>query len=1082
MNNSIIKYIPLFQKKNSKINTKEIFIKNFNEATSNLFINIDWNNIIVYGDIIFFNTLKEELISKVNFLEIKIILYGLNENKYLEKINYLYSFFSQKIHNKFHFCNINNNIILFHNYTFKNIKINLLRINQKNELFQKIKSNFEKIYFDGENIISYIDNYNLIKKNIIYVTKNELIKYNKCFSKLKIKKKEINNMGLSDKYQNLGKLLILNQNYNINLIDNINYNLYKTMNTLPNNKEFSLKYIYKFIEVNDYKLGNLKKIYKYIPNKTKNKNYSLINNIDHLLKSNENFNSFFLNKNINNFIIDGDLLSQYLIKKNKFEIYKYLVLNHGLSINLNNNSGFYPIHIAAQRGYLNFVQLFYKFDENCINKKDLNYNLTPLFLSIIFNHSNIFDFFWKCKELNKNYIWITNKESLTYLELITKLDRRNIFIYITKNIDLKNKELYLNCIKYNNLNFFKILNKKLNFEKIINDEIIEYSIEYYKKNIINKEFLLYILNNKNSIVKNDNICLNKIINTFDYEIIEKCITKKFKINYLFDNNLTSLNIIRNKIKEFQVEIVNKENDIKSSIWRSNMIRKLYFLLSEFNKITENNSDINIIKESITNLKKIESFIIENNGKYNPNEEKIITPKKINSDIFYGDKYNIKFNLIDLFEFINKKDTNNIRLFLFKNINIPYADIFLKYTNRSCLHLIIEKNLHSELKYLIDIIFKQCEDGIYNYITKKKEFIDFNNIFKINNNNKYPTIFNYLINNIFNKLNNNLSLIHIISDYKSFECLDIFLNNKNIYKKNIYKNLYNLDFLFYNIKNYNIGISYLIFNNIINNRFIINDINKILLETIKYSNVKLFTFLLKTNNINVDLNYKDSYNNNLMHILFNSNYELVKTSLIIKILFKHDELMIYKENNYGITPLNNICIIDDIKLVQNLFQLGIDYDEYDERGLNFIHYCIINNSINLFNFFIKNFNNIVKLKTKKENITPIMLCIIHNRLNMIKQLFSLSDLNHADIYGNTNYHYLIIYSRYNMIPFIDKHNIKNYVGITPNEYKIRKLLITLYNNLNFTDILNLYEEIHERPFKILFTKYKKKYTDNDIIKN
>jgi hypothetical protein len=70
----------------------------------------------------------------------------------------------------------------------------------------------------------------------------------------------------------------------------------------------------------------------------------------------------------------------------------------------------------------------------------------------------------------------------------------------------------------------------------------------------------------------------------------------------------------------------------------------------------------------------------------------------------------------------------------------------------------------------------------------------------------------------------------------------------------------------------------------------------------------------------------------------------------------------------------------------------------------------------------------------------------------------------------------------MIPFIDKHNIKNYVGITPNEYKIRKLLITLYNNLNFTDILNLYEEIHERPFKILFTKYKKKYTDNDIIKN
>ena len=48
-----------------------------------MFIDINWNNIIVYGDSILFNILKN-LIEKVNYLEIKILIYGLNESKYLE--------------------------------------------------------------------------------------------------------------------------------------------------------------------------------------------------------------------------------------------------------------------------------------------------------------------------------------------------------------------------------------------------------------------------------------------------------------------------------------------------------------------------------------------------------------------------------------------------------------------------------------------------------------------------------------------------------------------------------------------------------------------------------------------------------------------------------------------------------------------------------------------------------------------------------------------------------------------------------------------------------------------------------------
>ena len=74
----------------------------------------------------------------------------------------------------------------------------------------------------------------------------------------------------------------------------------------------------------------------------------------------------------------------------------------------------------------------------------------------------------------------------------------------------------------------------------------------------------------------------------------------------------------------------------------------------------------------------------------------------------------------------------------------------------------------------------------------------------------------------------------------------------------------------------------------------------------------------------------------------------------------------------------------------------------------------------------------------------MLGIIHDRVDMTRYIFS-NQLNHKDIYGNTNYHYLIMYSRIRLLPFIDKHNQENYVGITPTEYKIRNLIMTLFNN-------------------------------------
>ena len=85
----------------------------------------------------------------------------------------------------------------------------------------------------------------------------------------------------------------------------------------------------------------------------------------------------------------------------------------------------------------------------------------------------------------------------------------------------------------------------------------------------------------------------------------------------------------------------------------------------------------------------------------------------------------------------------------------------------------------------------------------------------------------------------------ISDFRSFECLDIIIEKKNINKNSFYKYFYSIEYLFYNIKNYNIGLSSMIIDKIINNPSIMkqNNLDNIIIETVKYSNVKLFTHLI-----------------------------------------------------------------------------------------------------------------------------------------------------------------------------------------------------------------------------------------------
>ena len=96
----------------------------------------------------------------------------------------------------------------------------------------------------------------------------------------------------------------------------------------------------------------------------------------------------------------------------------------------------------------------------------------------------------------------------------------------------------------------------------------------------------------------------------------------------------------------------------------------------------------------------------------------------------------------------------------------------------------------------------------------------------------------------------------------------------------------------------------------------------------------------------------------------------------------------------------------------------------------------------------------------------MLCIIHNNKKLFDLIYNLDpEFNNkkTDIYGNSIFHYITMYSR---LDFVNKklliENIKknNFIGLSSKDLCLRKLIYSLFNNFKFNDEINLYDSLRK----------------------
>lgn len=212
------------------------FIDKFNFNTNNIFVHIDWSNIIIAGGFIFglLNNISNGIIEST---DIDIFIYSEYENVREQKWKYLLKYFE-----RFSPCyKYENGTITIIIPTLKyNIQIIVMLAKEPNEVIQEFDLNYVKLYYNGKTVNAHIEcmfgfKYQLATCNLIF-TNNldkrlcktimkglQLIKNNDIdiHSKL-IKNNKIVNISMHKK--NICEMYNLRQHFNgIEWKENVNY-------------------------------------------------------------------------------------------------------------------------------------------------------------------------------------------------------------------------------------------------------------------------------------------------------------------------------------------------------------------------------------------------------------------------------------------------------------------------------------------------------------------------------------------------------------------------------------------------------------------------------------------------------------------------------------------------------------------------------------------------------------------------------------------------------------------------------------------------------------------------------------------
>ena len=485
------------------------------------------------------------------------------------------------------------------------------------------------------------------------------------------------------------------------------------------------------------------------------------------------------------------------------------------------------------------------------------------------------------------------------------------------------------------------------------------------------EVIIYKLQKKSQVNKDLNSFENKIEKELDKQKAEKDLGFKNNIENKQNDNFERLKEPKENNSDINKEEEEEEDEPE---WANDEVNE-YFNKEEIKfkaipkSIEEKINELNEINENIHSIpKEIKKEVEKFDDKINKEEKNPDDKININIDNFFSDEKGITFENIDKINSQNKEQNNSINN---KNENKKINDNTQKiikmenngtFTNLKSIELNINSNEHfnsfQENNKFKNNYLGEENSNVYNtnpeieIQNKIKQNITQMNLNRLKlqefkkflEQNKNKLNANYNFNNQMNNLNDSLRF----NNNQNFQTNQNHIYN--IHNNNYLVNLNNINYYPYN-NNQNI-------NNIPNNNLAnFNNINN---AYIQRNNINF------PNNLNINMNSKESYVNNLNNMIFKAQ-NIAKNNLI------HNMNIIQNKMYTNNIPLNynNMKNIQTNQIVFN----SQAYNNYSP------FYNNINNNLNKINIesYIKKvyqnninnanqnkFNSTEDLKNEKEN--------------------------------------------------------------------------------------------------------------------
>ena len=596
------------------------------------------------------------------------------------------------------------------------------------------------------------------------------------------------------KFISLIYIFLLQKEIILNLIKFDSYNYFNILSKffldeklkdIINNEKFDIN-IYYDIYNNFFKL--YEKTNKSEETIKKNENdfiknyYDLKEVLNFIIQTSKSISMFFINQDLNMFLIKIATQKKYLIEKNillkavneifnfyniynnltddnekydKFNVHKIIIDKYN---NIDPNNLYYK---EINNSLLNFIVAY----ENEFNVEDLN--------EFIKESENTPFIFPKIKilELNKVYkeclyIFLNNLDKLGGHEKLFEWIN-SLFKKITEKIkdENENKEIFKEDLKKLQDSILNILSDLMKIS--INDfsNVIENWFENDKKLIIIKKLdsepklqLKYIekilsqLNENNNEKKEDDLDSKnnkKIINELILMSIDLLIkiNKKNEILNLLKKNLSNFNIDEVKSKCISNDVIDaavylyelEGNNIEALNIVINYLKKIYTLINS----NQNNEDLNLFNNALNisiqicelNTNQLNEIIENEKEKKRKKEEKKKENEK-EEEKEKNESEKLWFNLLELlFNFKEKAEKSNEKV---NNLVSDSIDYFLK---KMCLYVSIKKILSYVTANYNDVKIKEFKNVLNlmlnSYSNLKSVLYNSKNIFKftIDNLNK-----------------------------------------------------------------------------------------------------------------------------------------------------------------------------------------------------------------------------------------------------------------------------------------------------------------------------------------------------------